>query len=204
MSQPRVPREPRRKATSPKAESGKATSHNGESRKAVDPEGGHRPETKQRDTSGTHVWLVLMKAFKAMAQHAEQSLRGAELAFSEFMILEALLSKGPLQVNDIGRRVNLTSGAMTSAIDRLEERGLVQRAVDDADKRARVVSLTHSGRALIATTFDAHKARMDAAADTLTAKERRTLIDLLKKLGLGAVEKLAQASPRPRELKTPG
>ena len=149
---------------------------------------------KQRDTSGTHVWLVLMKAYRSLAQHAEQSLRGAELAFSEFTILEALLHKGPLQVNDIGRRVNLTSGSITSAIDRLEERGLVRRAVDSADKRARVVSLTRAGRALIATTFDAHRARMDAASDTLTAKERKAIIDLLKKLGIGAVAKLAKQS----------
>ena len=148
----------------------------------------------QRDTSGTHVWLVLMKAFRALAQHAEQSMGGADLAFSEFTILEALLNKGPLQVNDIGRRVNLTSGAITSAIDRLEERGLVQRGVTAADKRARVVSLTRAGRALIATTFDAHRVRMDAAADTLTAKERKAIIDLLKKLGMGAVAKLAKQS----------
>jgi len=155
-------------------------------------------DTKPRDTSGTHVWLVLMKAFRALAQHAEQSVDGAALAFSEFTILEALLNEGPLQVNDIGRRVNLTSGAITSAIDRLEARGLVQRGVDQADRRARVVSLTRAGHALIATTFAAHKARMDAAADTLTAKERKTLIDLLKKLGMGATEKLAKA-PRGRE-----
>lgn len=146
--------------------------------------------TKQRDTSGTHAWLVLMKAFRAMAEHAEQSIGASELAFSEFTILEVLLNKGPLQVNDIGRRVNLTSGAITSAIDRLEARRLVERCIDDADKRARMVSLTRAGRTLITTTFNAHKARMDAAADTLTAKERKTLIDLLKKLGLGAVEKL--------------
>jgi MarR family transcriptional regulator, 2-MHQ and catechol-resistance regulon repressor len=149
---------------------------------------------KQRDTSGTHVWLVLMKAYRSLAQHAEASLRGAELALSEFTILEVLLHKGPLQVNDIGRRVNLTSGAITSAIDRLQERGLVRRGVAEADKRVRVVSLTRAGRALIATTFDAHKARMDAAADTLTAKERKAIIDLLKRLGMAAVAKLAKPS----------
>jgi len=149
---------------------------------------------KQRDTSGIHVWLVLMKAYRSLAQHAEDSIRGAGLPFSEFAILEVLLNKGPLQVNDIGRRVNLTSGSITSAIDRLEARGLVQRGVAAADKRARVVSLTRAGRPLIATTFDEHKARMDAVADTLTAKERKAIIDLLKKLGMGAVAKLAKQS----------
>jgi MarR family 2-MHQ and catechol resistance regulon transcriptional repressor len=149
-----------------------------------------RPEPKRRDTSGTHVWLVLMKSFRAMAQHASQSIEQLDLAFTDFTILEALLNKGPLLVNDIGRRVNLTSGSITSAVDRLEERGFVERSTDTTDKRARVVSLTAGGRELIEKAFDAHKARMDGAADTLTVAERKALIGLLKKLGLGAADKL--------------
>jgi MarR family 2-MHQ and catechol resistance regulon transcriptional repressor len=147
-------------------------------------------KTPRSDTSGTHVWLVLMKAYRSVARHASLSHEAAEIGLSEFMILEALLSKGPLLVNDIGRRINLTSGAITTAIDRLEERGLVRRSADDRDRRARIVSLTPSGRALITRTFAAHKARMDAAADTLTRNERQTLINLLKKLGRGAAAKL--------------
>lgn len=180
MSKTNVPKVPRRNAK-PRAAA---------SSKGFDRPAGLVTGAPERDTSGTHVWLVLMKAFRALSEHAKHSMTQADLAFSEFTILEALLNKGPLQVNDIGRRVKLTSGAMTSATDRLIERGLVQRGVDDADARARLVSLTRAGRALITKTFDVHKATMDAVAETLTANERETLIDLLKKLGLGAVEKL--------------
>ena len=141
------------------------------------------------DTSGTHVWLVLMKAYRSMARHAERSLGAVDMGFSEFTILEVLLSKGPLKVNDIGRRINLTSGSITTAIDRLEGRGLVKRSADESDGRARLVSLTSDGRALITRTFAGHKQRMDDAADTLTKAERKTLISLLKKLGLGAEAK---------------
>ncbi|HUQ98091.1 MAG TPA: MarR family transcriptional regulator [Gemmatimonadaceae bacterium] len=131
-----------------------------------------------------------MKAYRSMARHAERSLEDSDTGFSEFTILEALLSKGPLKVNDIGRRVNLTSGSITSAIDRLEGRGLVQRSADQTDGRARLVSLTADGRSLIRKVFGGHKQRMDAAADTLTKAERKSLIALLKKLGLGAEAKL--------------
>jgi len=46
---------------------------------------------------------------------------------SDFAVLEALLHKGPLPVNEIGKKVLLTSGSMTVAVDRLEQRRLVER-----------------------------------------------------------------------------
>ena len=138
------------------------------------------------DTSGTHLWLVLMKAFRAVARHADDSIAALDLGFTDFRILEALLHKGPQLVNDLGRRIRLTSGAATSAVDRLEQRGLAARARGERDGRARVVSLTDEGRALVGKAFAAHKRRMDATAAGLTAAERGQLIELLKKLGRGA------------------
>jgi len=121
-----------------------------------------------------------------MHRHAALGFDNADLGFSDFTILEALLHKGPLQVNDIGRRIQLTSGAITTAVDRLQERGLVKREADANDRRARVVTLTPSGRSLIKKVFDEHKRRLDHAAEVLTKAERGQLIELLKKLGLGA------------------
>ena len=138
------------------------------------------------DTSGTHVWLVLMKAYRAVARHAQESFAAMQLGFSDFRILEALLHKGPQLVNDLGRRIHLTSGSVTTAVDRLEERGLVTRARGERDGRARVVSLTDAGTALIRKAFAVHKRRMDATSAGLTAAERETLIALLKKLGKAA------------------
>jgi MarR family 2-MHQ and catechol resistance regulon transcriptional repressor len=150
------------------------------------------PSAERADASGTHVWLVLMKAHRSLGLHAARSLDGSGIGPSDFKILEVLLNKGPSLVNDIGRRIHLTSGAITTAIDRLEERALVRRAADERDRRACLVSLTKTGRASIAKAFAAHEATMNAAADALTKTERRTLVGLLKKLGLGAVAKLAR------------
>ena len=63
-----------------------------------------------QDTSGVHVWLVLVKAFQALAAHAEESLNLSQtgLGDSDFRVLEALLHKGPLPVNTIGPKVWLT------------------------------------------------------------------------------------------------
>jgi len=139
-----------------------------------------------QDTSGVHVWLVLAKAFHALAAVAEQSLHPSRtgLGDSDFRVLEALLHKGPLPVNTIGPKVWLTPGSISVAVDRLEQKGLVRRKNTD-DRRVRMVVLTAKGRALITKTFREHAAAMEEVAAILSKEERLTFLRLLKKLGKG-------------------
>jgi MarR family 2-MHQ and catechol resistance regulon transcriptional repressor len=137
--------------------------------------------------SGVHVWLVLWKAARAVETYAEKSISHLEMCGSDFAVLEALLHKGPLAVNEIGRKVLLTSGSMTVAVDRLEDKGLVERRAHGSDRRTKVVHLTEEGRKLIARAFADHAADMERVASaSLTTEERETLIRLLKQIGYGA------------------
>ena len=146
------------------------------------------------DSSGIHLWLVLMKAHRTLARHARCSIEPSGLGSSDFAILELLLHRGRQAVNAIGRRVDLTSGATTTAVDRLEARGLVIRTSDPEDRRTRFVSLTSKGTALIRKIFGVHKRAMEGATRSLTAAERETLIELVKKLGRAAEGQLAKGS----------
>src|SRR6266853_1454822 len=136
------------------------------------------------DASGTHLWLVLMKAHRTLERLATRSIESSEAGLSDFAVMEMLLHKGPQPVNEIGRRVELTSGAITTAVDRLESRGLVTREAHPSDRRARIVRLTAAGERQAAKIFAGHKAAMDLAAGVLSKTERATLIQLLKKLGI--------------------
>jgi MarR family 2-MHQ and catechol resistance regulon transcriptional repressor len=147
-------------------------------------------------SAGTHLWLVLMKAHRTLAQHAEQSIVALEMCLSDFGTLELLLHKGPQKPSEIGRKINLTSGAVTTAVDRLESRFLVTRAFDGADRRTRVVSLTPQGKAVIGKVFAAHAAAMESATSGLTRKEQATLTQLLKKLGTTAEQQLTEEPSR--------
>src|SRR5256712_4426225 len=106
------------------------------------------------DTSGVHVWLVLMKAFRALAAHAGKSLNlsRAGLGDSDFRVLEVLLHKGPLPVNTIGPKVWLTPGSISVAVDRLEKTALVKRK-NTEDRRVGPVALPPRRRARLTTTF---------------------------------------------------
>ena len=136
--------------------------------------------------SGIHLWLVLWRAARAVEELAHRSVRAAGLCASDFGVLEALLHKGAMPVNTIGRKVLLTSGSITTAVDRLERRGLVERREAPEDRRARIVHLTPEGRKLIKRAFAQHAADMEQAASALNERERKTLLRLLKKLGYGA------------------
>jgi MarR family 2-MHQ and catechol resistance regulon transcriptional repressor len=137
--------------------------------------------------SGVHVFLVLWKAARAVEAYAQDSISQLEMCGSDFAVLEALVHKGPLPINEIGKKVLLTSGSITVAVDRLEEKALVERRAHGTDRRTKVVHLTKEGRKLITRIYTNHAADMERLASTsLTKKERATLISLLKKIGYEA------------------
>jgi len=149
--------------------------------------------------SGVHVFLVLWKAARAAEAYAGKSIAELAMCGSDFAVLEALLHKGALPVNEIGKKVLLTSGSITVAVDRLEAKGLVERRAHGSDRRARIVHLTKAGSKLITRIYADHAADMERLASTsLTMTERKTLIGLLKKIGYEAASALEQGQEEGR------
>ena len=93
----------------------------------------------------SHVWLVMLKAMRALTRYATAGIEGTGLGDSDFRVLEVLLHKGPLPVNTIGPIVTLTPGSISIAVDRLFAKGLVTRVESNEDRRVRIVTLTSRG-----------------------------------------------------------
>jgi MarR family 2-MHQ and catechol resistance regulon transcriptional repressor len=138
------------------------------------------------NTSGVHTWLILRKASAAVEARVVESIEHAGLNQTDFSILETLLHKGTLPVNTLGKKLLLTSGSITTAVDRLVTRGLVARKDHDVDRRIRLVELTKAGRKLITPAFERHAKDLETITSVLSAKDRAALIALLKKLGKDA------------------
>src|SRR5580658_9805279 len=141
----------------------------------------------------SHVWLVMLKAMRALARYAAAGIEGTGLGDSDFRVLEVLLHKGPLPVNTIGPIVDLTPGSISIAVDRLVAKGLVSRVESAEDRRVRIVSLTPQGRNLIATAFRKHAGQMKQVFSELSPKELRGLEAALKKVGKRAVALMPQS-----------
>jgi MarR family transcriptional regulator, 2-MHQ and catechol-resistance regulon repressor len=137
--------------------------------------------TKAR--TGVHLWLLLWKTTKAVEVHARRSVETTGLCLSDFGVLEALLHKGPLPVSVLGKKILVSSGSVTAAVDRLERGGLVERMDSATDRRARIVHLTAKGSALAGRLFEEHARDMEQAFSFLDGPEREALAGLLRKLG---------------------
>jgi len=137
-----------------------------------------------RGFQGTdHVWLVMMKAMRALTRYAAAGIEETGLGLSDFGVLEVLLHKGPLPVNTIGPIVDLTPGSISIAVDRLFAKGLVSRVESSEDRRVRIVALTARGKALIDSAFRKHSGQMRKAFAELSPEELRGLEAALKKVG---------------------
>lgn len=138
--------------------------------------------------SAAHLWLVLMKTWRAVEAWDKQSVAAMGLSFTDFAVMEALLHKGNLPVNELGEKVYLTSGSITTAVNRLEKRKLVKRAATKEDARVVLVELTATGRRHIKQVFARHSRNLEKAFSVLSATERARLIPTLRKLGKHAEE----------------
>jgi MarR family 2-MHQ and catechol resistance regulon transcriptional repressor len=136
--------------------------------------------------TGSHIRLILARTAKAIDRADRASIAETGLTASDFGILEALLHKGPLPINTIGKKVLLTSGSMTAAANRLVGKGLVQRIQAPSDGRCFHLHLTPPGTRLIKKAYAKHARNLDRIADVLTPEERDELVRLLKKIGLHA------------------
>jgi len=138
----------------------------------------------KKDTpTPVHAWLVMIKAMQAITRYAVADLEKSGLGDSDFRVLEVLLHKGPLPVNVIGPKVNLTPGSISVAVDRLVAKGLVGRAESAQDRRIRMVALTPRGKSVITPIFRKHVATMEKVFAGLSRDELRELEQHLKRIG---------------------
>jgi MarR family transcriptional regulator, 2-MHQ and catechol-resistance regulon repressor len=139
-----------------------------------------------------HLWLVMIKAMRALTRYAAAGIEDAGLGDSDFRVLEVLLHKGPLPVNTIGPIVDLTPGSISIAVDRLFEKRLVSRVESTEDRRVRIVALTPRGKDLIVPAFRKHSGQMRKVFSELSPDELRGLEVTLKKIGKRAAALMEQ------------
>ena len=126
----------------------------------------------------------LRRRFTAMA---DQTLEELGLGLGEWKVLTTLRLGGPPFQRSPGmlsKRTELSSGAMTNRLDRMEEAGLVKRVPDPSDRRGVLVELTKDGHRAWEEGLSAQAANESLVAAALTKDEKRDLNALLRRLML--------------------
>jgi DNA-binding MarR family transcriptional regulator len=143
---------------------------------------GERPEL---DCAALAIVVRVQLLGNLLRRDAEKALRPLHLKLWEYDVLSALRRQGApyrLSASALARSAMLTSGAMTTRIDRLEERGWVCREPDPEDRRGVHVRLTRAGIALIDKAIGARLMAADEQLGQLTTEERETMANGLRKL----------------------
>ncbi len=150
--------------------------------------GGHTVGGSAAEVAALKLWVVLSRAHAAVGRHAEADIARHGLTLTEFAILEALYHVGPLLLGDVQRKILVSSGGVTYLVDRLEEKGLVERQECPNDRRARYAALTAEGEKLVGRIFPQHARSIARAVSGLTAAEVAQTTALLRRLGTAGAE----------------
>ena len=132
-----------------------------------------------------HVLSRLTRVSAQLDTARAKAFRDHNLDSWEFDVLAALRRTGPpftLSAGTLATQTHVTSGTMTTRVDRLLERGFVTRFPDQNDRRGVLVALTHAGQSGVDGAFKDLLEREKAALEGLGPKEQEQLADLLREL----------------------
>jgi DNA-binding MarR family transcriptional regulator len=112
----------------------------------------------------------------------EVTLAEHGLLLGHHAVMCALDDFGPLSQQELADSLDFDKSHLVSRIDHLEERGLVSRTRDRADRRRHQVALTAAGKALIDQLRPVAREHQRRLLDALSATEQQTLLDMLRRV----------------------
>jgi DNA-binding MarR family transcriptional regulator len=142
-------------------------------------------ERPDLDSEAMGVVLRIQALEKILGDQVSERLREHGLQWWQYDVLSALRRQGKpyqLAATELAEAVMLTSGAMTNRIDRLEQKGLVRRLHDPADRRRVLVALTREGHERVEKATEARFEIAASAVSGLDRRSRRQLSNLLRSL----------------------
>ncbi len=123
--------------------------------------------------------VLSRRVSRGLARRFEQRFG---ISIPEWRCLAVLARRGPRGAGDLAERTWLDKVQVSRAVARLNDRGLVERAVDPKDRRAVRLSITPAGAALFEEVAAVARAWEEELASALGLSERRTLDRVLDKL----------------------
>jgi len=140
---------------------------------------------KRNEVRALDAYIKLSRASGTIDAQLAANLARLGVTTGQLGVMEALMHLGPLTQTELGRKLLRSGGNVTTVIDNLERRGLVERQRNLDDRRVVTVTLAGTGRELIEQIFPDHARAVAQAMATLTVAEQEELGRLCRKLGRG-------------------
>ena len=113
-----------------------------------------------------------MDVFTMRSMHAwGRYVKASGLSMPQFSILMNLNYRHPCGISDIGEHMEISAAAASQLVEKLFQSGLLERAEDPHDRRAKLLTLSDKGRALIKNGIEARSSWVDEMIAALTPDE---------------------------------
>ena len=137
--------------------------------------------TAGRDVIGEQQLLPLISHLARVGRRAADSCGSVCLRPRHLIALRLLCERGPLTQHALGAALSLDPSNVVGLLNGLEERDLITRRRDPADRRRHIVELSDSGSAELQRAYREFGAVEDDLFKMLTREERATLYSLLSR-----------------------
>lgn len=127
--------------------------------------------------------LVAIRRILRAAEFASRDLaQRSGLTPSQVVVLQIVARQGEVGAGAISNAARLSHATVTALLDKLEERSLVKRRRDPADRRRVSVELTSEGRTALANMPDVLQDRFAARFARLADWEQASVIAALERV----------------------
>jgi DNA-binding MarR family transcriptional regulator len=131
---------------------------------------------------GVRTWLHLNHITHTVQRRLSAHLERYDLTLAQFGVLAQLQAAPHISQQALADWLFVTKGNIVGLLNRLEDRGLVERRSDPQDGRTHLVSLTHQGAALAARVVPEHEELVATCMGVIGPEEQRRLHQVLHTL----------------------
>lgn len=125
---------------------------------------------------------ALAECYQAFEQFSNKKIREFNLTPSQFDIIATLGNTDGFCCRELGEKTLITKGTLTSVLDRMIAKGLVERIVSPQDRRYQIVRLTPTGQTLFMTIFPEQCLYLDQKMAALPETEKIEITNMLNRL----------------------
>ena len=138
-----------------------------------------------------------MDVFTTRSMHAwTRYVKASGLSMPQFGILMNLYYRHTCGVSDISERMEISAAAASQLVDKLVQAGLLERAEDPSDRRAKLLTLSVKGRALIDSGLATRSSWVDELIADLSPEEYATVAAALETMTRAAGRLAVQITDR--------
>jgi len=131
---------------------------------------------EHRKLSAELQFLGQMASTETALFHQQAAAKNG-LSITDSKTISVLMQEGPMTAGQLAQRLSLTTGAVTSVIDRLEAAGAVRRTADPTDRRKVIVQVLPKALAKGAQTYESIGQNFQKILDTYTTEQLKFLVD---------------------------